>query len=202
MVEQAQTVLGLGVRVMGKTNTQAPNLLATPADMQLAKQGVLALGLEAAQALTGREKSSAIIIAAFSDPGLLELRTQVSIPVLGIGEAVFLEAAANHKRFSIVTITPDPELLASFCTRVAELGLGAQYCGARVTQGNAQTLLVSPQLLDAALSSTITKSIHDGAQAIILGGGPLSASADRLQPQFDIPLLNPVAAAARAAFKD
>ena len=201
MVEQAQTVLGSGVRVIGKTNTSAPLLLATPADMQLAEQGVLALGLEAAQALTDLDKTGAIIIAAFSDPGLSALRAQLAMPVFGIGESVFIEAAADARRFGIVTITPDADLLASFSARATALGVSEQYCGVRVTQGDAQTLLANPALLDTALSAAITESIHDGAQAIILGGGPLSAAAERLPSQFDVPLLNPVAAAAKAAIK-
>ncbi|MGO4998788.1 aspartate/glutamate racemase family protein [Oceanisphaera sp. W20_SRM_FM3] len=205
MVEQAQNVLGPNVRVTGKTNTQAPLLLATPADMQLAEQGVLALGLQAAQVLTDLEKTDAIIIAAFSDPGLNALRAQVSMPVLGIGESVFVEAAGCElnagRRFGIVTITPDLDLLASFSARATVLGVGDEYCGACVTQGDAQALLANPALLDAALSAAIAESINDGAQAIILGGGPLSAAAERLQSQFDMPLLNPVAAAARAVLK-
>ena len=201
MVEQAQTVLGPNIRVIGKTNSSAPALLATPVDMQLAELGVLALGLQAAQALTDLGQTGAIIVAAFSDPGLAELRTRVSIPVYGIGESVFMEAGADGRYFGIVTITPDTDLLASFTARATELGIGEQFCGARVTQGDAQVLLANPALLDAALSTAIRESIKDGAQAIIFGGGPLSAAAERLQPQFSVPLLNPVAAAARAAFK-
>lgn len=201
MVEQAQAVLGNSVRVIGKTNTQAPPLLATPADMQLAEQGVLALGLHADQALTALEKNGVIMVAAFSDPGVSELRARVSIPVLGIGESA-LRAAALYGRFGIVTITPDADLLISFATKAQELGVAEQYCGARVTQGDAQILLANSELLDAALSAAIDGSINDGAEAIILGGGPLSAAAQRLQSRFDIPLINPVVAAARAAFKD
>lgn len=201
MVEQAQAVVGPNIRVIGKTNSSAPALLATPVDMQLAELGVLALGLQAAQALTDLGQTGAIIVAAFSDPGLAELRTRVSIPVYGIGESVFMEAGADGRYFGIVTITPDTDLLASFTARATELGIGEQFCGARVTQGDAQVLLANPALLDAALSTAIRESIKDGAQAIIFGGGPLSAAAERLQPQFSVPLLNPVAAAARAAFK-
>ena len=201
MVAQVQAVVCPSVRVIGKTNTQAPLLLTTPADMQLAEQGVLALGLQAAQALTALEKTGVIIIAAFSEPGLSALRNQVSMPVLGIGESALQEAAA-YGRFGIVTITPDVQLLASFNDQVQALGLSEQYCGARVTQGEPALLLASPELLDAELSAAIRESLMDGVQAVILGGGPLSVAAERLQDEFDIPLLNPVAAAARAAFKD
>ena len=200
MVEQAQKVLGAGVRVLGYTNTQAPPLLATAADMQLAEQGVLALGRQAKQA-----QADAIMVAAFSDPGLAELRKRVSVPVVGIGESVFIEAAASGleacRRFGIVTITPDARLLASFVERAQHLGYGELFCGTRVTQGDAQALLTHTEQLDRALAVAIRKSIADGAQAVIMGGGPLSSAALRLQPQFSIPLLSPVASAARAVIK-
>ncbi|MFD1007907.1 aspartate/glutamate racemase family protein [Oceanisphaera ostreae] len=198
MAAQAQLVLdckmpGPRCRVLGRTNQQAPPLLASPADMQLAAAGVLALGVQAEQ-----EQACAIIVAAFSDPGMNELRGKVSIPVLGIGESAFAEAAKGGRHFGIVTITPDVALLASFTARATELGVGGQYCGAHVTQGDAHTLLANVEQLDRALAVAIAESIADGAQAIILGGGPLSAAAERLQSQFAVPLLNPVSAAARA----
>lgn len=196
MVAQAQQVLGLKGGVLGKTNAQAPQLLLSPADMQAAATGVLALGQQAE-----REHASAIMVAAFSDPGLAALRARVSIPVFGIGESVFAAAARHGRRFGIVTITPDADLLASFAARAACLGLGAQYCGARVTPGDALRLLAHPERLAAALSAAVAESIQDGAQAIILGGGPLCAVAERLQPQCPVPLLNPVAAAARLALQ-
>ncbi|MGO1616998.1 MAG: aspartate/glutamate racemase family protein [Oceanisphaera sp.] len=201
MVEQAQAVLGNSVRVIGKTNAQAPPLLASPADMQLAEQGVLQLGLQAEQVLRHLGQNGVIMVAAFSDPGLAELREQVSVPVLGIGESVLQEAASDKRRFGIVTITPDADLLASFTTRVDELGMGEQYCGARVTQGDAQTLLAHSELLDKALTVAINALLSEGAKAIILGGGPLSAAAERLQPQFNAALLNPVAVTAKAAYR-
>ena len=57
----------------------------------------------------------------------------------------------------------------------------------------------SPDELDAALAEAVRASIADGAEAVIIGGGPLTASALRLQPRFDIPLVVPVIAAAQAA---
>jgi Asp/Glu/hydantoin racemase len=57
----------------------------------------------------------------------------------------------------------------------------------------------SPEELDAALAEAVRASVADGAKAVIIGGGPLTASALRLQPKFDIPLVVPVIAAAQAA---
>jgi Asp/Glu/hydantoin racemase len=164
--------------------------------MANAVPGVVQIGVDA----VSDEKVAAIIVAAFSDPGLEELRAAVDVPVFGIGESVFHEAAAGGRAFGIVTVTPAPGLIDSFRDRAAALGYAGQYRGVRVTPGDPTELVKSPEALDAALAEAARASIdEDGAEAVIMGGGPLSASAHRLQPQFDVPLVVAVNAAARAA---
>jgi allantoin racemase len=182
--------------VVERSNLDAPSLLTTPQDMINAAPGVVAIGIEAA-----RDKNvAAIIVSAFSDPGLEELRERVDIPVFGIGEEVFHEAARGNREFGIVTVTPDEELIESFRQKAASLGYEHLYRGVRVTPGDPTELVQSPDKLDAALAEAVKESVEeDGAQAVIMGGGPLSASAFRLQPDFDVPLVVAVNAAARAA---
>ncbi len=161
-----------------------------------AAPGVVTLGVEAAR----DHNVAAIIVSAFSDPGLEELRESVDIPVFGIGEEVFHEAARDNRVFGIVTVTPDEALIESFRQKAASLGYEQLYRGVRVTPGDPTELVQSPDKLDAALAEAVKESVEeDGAQAVIMGGGPLSASALRLQPQFDVPLVVAVKAAARAA---
>ncbi len=194
---QAETK-GMAV-VKGYSNEDAPSLLTTPKDMQDAVSGVVKIGVKAAM----DDRVSAIIVSAFSDPGLAELRAKVDIPVFGIGEEVFREAALDGRAFGIVTVTPDEDLIRSFQDKAASLGLEEQYLGTRVTPGEPTELLKSPEDLDAALAKAVTESIEkDGAEAVIMGGGPLSASAIRLQPQFAVPLIVAVSAATRAAVKE
>ncbi|MBB3190474.1 aspartate/glutamate racemase family protein [Halomonas cerina] len=182
--------------VIERSNTGAPALLTTPQDMVEARPGVVAIGVEAAR----DERVAAIIVSAFSDPGLEELRAEVDIPVFGIGEEVFHEAARGGREFGIVTVTPDEALIESFRQKAASLGYEPLYRGVRVTPGDPTELVQSPEALDAALAEAVQASIdEDGAQAVIMGGGPLSASALRLQPGFEVPLVVAVNAAARAA---
>ncbi len=184
--------------VVEMSNMDAPPLLTTPQDMIDAIPGVVALGVEAAK----DESVAAIIVSAFSDPGLEELRAVVDIPVFGIGEEVFHEAARGNREFGIVTVTPDENLIESFRQKAASLGYEHLYRGTRVTPGDPVELVKSPEQLDAALAEAVKESIEkDSAKAVIMGGGPLSASALRLQPQFDVPLVVAVNAAARAAVK-
>ena len=194
---QAETK-GIAV-VKGYSNEGVPPLLTTPKDMQDAVSGVVKIGVKAAM----DDRVSAIIVSAFSDPGLKELRAKVDIPVFGIGEEVFHEAALNGRAFGIVTVTPDEDLIQSFQDKAASLGYNEQYRGTQVTPGDPTELVQSPEYLDAALAKAVTASIEkDGAEAVIMGGGPLSASAIRLQSQFNIPLVVAVSAAARAAVKE
>jgi len=186
------------VKVVGRSNQDAPPLLTTPQDMIDAAPGVVAIGVEVAQ----DDRVAAIIVSAFSDPGLEALRAAVDIPVVGIGEEVFHEAARGDRAFGIVTVTPDEGLIESFRQKAVSLGYEHLYRGVRVTSGDPLALVESPQKLDAALAQAVQESINkEGARAVIMGGGPLSASALRLQPQFEVPLVVAVSTAARAAVK-
>lgn len=185
-----------GVAVEGKSNEGVPPLLTTPQDLAAALPGVVKIGVEAAE----DDRVAAIIIAAFGDPGLEELRAEVDLPVFGIREQAFHEAARDGRPFGVATTTPDPGLLEGFRQTAVALGYGDQFRGTRATPGDPNALMAkSPDELDAALAEAVRASIADGAEAVIIGGGPLTASALRLQPRFDIPLVVPVIAAAQAA---
>lgn len=195
MADIAATVTG-GVAVEAKSNEGVPPLLTTPKDLADAVPGVVRIGVEAAK----DPRVGAVIVAAFGDPGLEELRSAIDLPVFGIREQAFREAAKGGRPFGIATTTPDPGLLEAFRQTAIALGFGDQFRGTRATPGDPNALMKkSPDELDAALAAAVRASMADGAQAVIIGGGPLTASALRLQPQFDIPLVVPVIAAAQAA---
>ncbi|NMD57588.1 hydantoin racemase [Tsukamurella conjunctivitidis] len=198
MVELATARARGAAKIVGITNDGAPALLTTPQDMATAARGVRDRGVEAAK----DPGVAAIVVAAFSDPGLAELDAAVSVPVFGIGTEAFREAAQGGRAFGIATVTSDPALVESFREKAASLGLADQYRGVRVTPGDATELVRSADALDAALRDAVRQSVDaDGARAVIMGGGPLSASALRLQPQFDVPLVVAVNAAVASALK-
>ena len=199
MTEIAATATEGVATVEGKSNEGVPPLLTTPKDLADALPGVVRIGVEAAK----DDRVAAIIIAAFGDPGLEELRAEVDLPVFGIREQAFHEAARDGRPFGIATTTPDPGLAEAFRQTAAALGYEDQFRGTRATPGDPNALMAkSPDELDAALAEAVRASMADGAEAVIIGGGPLTASALRLQPQFDIPLVVPVIAAAQAAAEE
>lgn len=174
MAEIASTATG-GLKVEDKSNEGVPPLLTTPKDLADAVPGVVKIGVEAAQ----NPKVGAIIVSAFGDPGLPELRAKVAVLVFGIREQAFREAAKWGRPFGIATATPDPGLLEGFRQTAVALGYGAQFRGTRATPGDPNALMSkSPEELDAALAEAVRASAADGAKAVIIGGGPLTASAE------------------------
>ena len=185
--------------IVERSNRGVPLYLTTPEDMKNAVSGVVQIGKGVAK----DDKVVAVIVSAFSDPGLKELRAEVDVPVFGIGEEVFHAAAEGNRKFGIVTITPNPSLLKSFAEKAKSLGYENLYQGVRVTEGDMNELVASPTKLDAALIAAINYSINlDSAGAVIVGCGPCSMAGLRIQKHFDIPIEVAVPAAARAAMKN
>ncbi len=137
-----------------------------------------------------------VIISAFGDPGIERVRAACRVPVVGIAEASMREASAGGRRFGIATVTPD--LVGPIEGRARALGLLAVYAGIRLTDGDPRQLAADPQALEEALARAVQRSIDDdGAEAVIIGGGPLGQAAIGLQGRFAVPVIAPIPAAMR-----
>lgn len=190
MVAIAQTVAGDGLNVTGATATRAPPMIVLPAALAAAAAEVVEI------ALANQAGCDGMIVAAFGDPGLAGIRANTTTPAIGIAEAAMLEAANGGRRFGVATTTA--ALTAQIAARVHDLGLTAQYSGIRVTDGDPGLLTADPERLHAALAQAVQTSIsRDGAEIVIIGGGPLAQAATVLQPMFSIPIVAPIPAAVR-----
>lgn len=141
-----------------------------------------------------------VIVSAFGDPGLDALRARLSVPVTGIGEAAFAEAAAGGRRFAVATTTPDlAEPIAAMARR---RGHGASFAGVALTEGDVHRIMADPARLVAALGEACERAIADlGAEAIVIGGGPLGEAAAMLTGRFAVPIIAPIPAAVRLAIR-
>ncbi|MEU7033020.1 aspartate/glutamate racemase family protein [Streptomyces sp. NPDC046237] len=190
----------LGPDVRGVTVARGPRMLTDPAALRAAAPEVAAAGRRALASGSCR----ALLVGAFGDPGLAQLRAlslasargPVPVPVVGIGEAALLEAAASGRRFGIATTTP---LLAeSIVARVAALGLSDRFTGLRLTGGDPQALSADPESLRESLARAVQECVvRDGARAVVIGGGPLGEAADSLRARFETPVIAPIPAACR-----
>ncbi|MFD9050055.1 aspartate/glutamate racemase family protein [Streptomyces zaomyceticus] len=193
MTAVARRTLGRALAVRGVTVSGGPRMLTDPAALRAAAPEVLAASLRAA---AGGD-SAALLVGAFGDPGVAELREATDLPVMGLGEAALTEAAAGGTPFGIATTTP---LLAdSIAAQVTALGLTDRYTGLRLTPGSPEHLSAHPELLLDALERAVRACVErDGARAVVIGGGPLGEAAEELRSRCAVRIVAPIPAACRA----
>lgn len=185
MVGIAREALPAGFVVEGVTATKSPPMIVTRAALAAAGDEVVAIGVAQASRYAG------VIVSAFGDPGLEALRARVAVPAVGICEASMLAAAQGGRRFGVATVTPDLE--APIAERAAALGLAGRYTGIRCTPDDPVALAGDARRLRDGLEAAVRACIdRDGAEAVIIGGGPLGEAAAHLQPLFTTPIIAPI----------
>lgn len=184
-----------GVTVEGATVADGPPLITEPAALAKAGDHVIAR-LEALDL----SSYAAVIIAAFGDPGRDEASARWPLPVVGIAQAAMAEAGLGGRRFSVVTTTP--LLVDAITARAAAYGWSRQFAGVRLTPGDPADLMSDPARLEDAMARACREAEReDGAEAIVIGGGPLAVVARRLRPLIATPVIEPIPAAVRAAVR-
>lgn len=189
MVRIARAV-ATGDEIIGFTAPFGAALITDEAALAESARAVLAL----ASGLVGFD---GVIVAAFGDPALADLRRRLAVPVTGIAEASMIEAAVGGRPFAVATTTPD--LIASIGRAAEVYGHGALFRGTFVTPGDPVPVMADPQRLIAALDAACRAAIAAGAEAVVIGGGPLALAARALAGRFAAELVEPVPAAVRLA---
>ncbi|WP_299797246.1 aspartate/glutamate racemase family protein [Ramlibacter sp.] len=152
----------------------------------------------------GRSKAAdAVLIGCFGDPGLFALRESSPVPVTGLAEASFIEAA-RHGRFAIVTGGARWEPMLR---RLAQaLGFDAALAGIHTVAPTGAELAADRDGARALLAQACAEATRRfDARAVIVGGAALAGMAAELQGRCAVPLIDSVAAGARriaAALRD
>lgn len=187
----AQEAAPPGVTIVAKTAPFGVPLITGPDALRESAAAVLALladGLEPGV--------SGIVIAAFGDPALQEARDIAPIPVTGIAEAGMAEAGG--RRFAVVTTTPD--LVDSIAASAEAYGHSERFLGTELTEGDVMALTNDPTRLPGALLAACQAAIsRRGAEAIVIGGGPLAVAARAISGELPVPIIEPVPASVRLA---
>jgi allantoin racemase len=140
----------------------------------------------------------AVYLACFGDPGVLALREQSAVPVVGMAEASIQEACRHAGRFSIVTggAAWGP-MLREY---VMSLGLIDRMASVRTVAATGDQIAREPDAAMAGLTAAcVACASDDGADAVILGGAGLAGLASRIQPGVSAPLICSMEAGTRAA---
>jgi allantoin racemase len=172
---------------VGWTAPRGPQLIVTPKALRLAAQEVATADLPL--------WPDAIIVSAFGDPGADRLALRAPCPVLGIGAAAARTASRAGTTFAVATTTPSLSPLID--TLMRRHAGGGRYLGCYCSQDEPAALMSDQTALDAALLGCIEKAHADGAEHVIIGGGPLGEAAERLRDKSPATLINPILCAAR-----
>ena len=192
MVAQARRHASEGTEIVGLSAPRGVPFIQRPEQSQAAD--VVTLEVVARQ----WPSYDAIIVAAFSDPGLMPARAISQRPVLGIGESAMLSAAMMGARFAAVSLSPAMRPL--FDATIGRLGLSDRLAGLHFLDAIVTDIATVQSDHGAALESACREIAQRGdAASIVLGGGPLAGLADSFRGRIGIPLLDGVACAVRHA---
>ena len=165
--------------VSGWTAPTGPQLLCDESKLEAAGRLVAEADLP---------EVKAIIVSAFGDPGHAALAARMSCPVIGIGGAA--ARATAGRRFAVATTTP--KLTGAIDAMMEPFG---DYLGCYLTSGDLLPLMADAARLDLALAKAAARAAEDGAEVVIIGGGPLGEAAERLAETSPVPLISPIRAA-------
>jgi allantoin racemase len=147
----------------------------------------------------------AFVIGHFQEPGLLEIRGALDIPVIGLGEANLLAALSMGRRLGLVTI--DPVFIEWHERQVHAHGLDQRLAGVRAIRIDLSGFMraftddASYAQVRADFAEQVRPLLAAGAEVIIPAGGlPMLLFARECPFVIDGALvLNGIAVAAKAA---
>jgi allantoin racemase len=153
----------------------------------------------AASLAQGVPPPDAVLIGCFGDPGLLALRESSPVPVTGLAEAAFIEAA-RHGRFAIVT---GGARWGPMLQRLAQtLGHAHSLAGIHTVVPTGAQLAADPEAARILLAKACLDAVRQmEVQAVILGGAGLAGMATAIQPAIGVPVIDSVQAGARWALR-
>ena len=144
----------------------------------------------------------AFALTTLPEPGLREIRSLVSIPVVAYGESAMLTACQLGLKFGVLLFIR--EMIPQIEMNVRNHGLDARCAGIRHVGFSSQEVIpnegLSPRILDI-FHERARQLIADGADVIIPGEAPLSIHLARagINRVDDVPVLDGVAATLKAA---
>jgi Asp/Glu/hydantoin racemase len=143
-------------------------------------------------------EADVIIIAAFSDPGLLAAQQIAGCPVFGISQAAMSVAAQSANRFAIITV--GAALRDAIQQNAKIYGYGDKLASVRLLPWTVAQVSADPPAHRAAFFEACEQAVvEDRVGAVIIGGGPLSGVADAIADQLTVPVLDGVRCAVQLA---
>ncbi|KAB7594515.1 aspartate/glutamate racemase family protein [Verminephrobacter eiseniae] len=199
--QHVQAAAGLHVAVRTVTARFGAPYIACEASYAVAAHA--ALDAWAHDLAQSRPRPDAVLIGCFGDPGLMALRASSPVPVTGLAEASFVEAA-RHGRYAIVT---GGQRWGPMLQRLAQaLGQTDALAGIHTVAATGAQLAADPVAAHALLAPACRDAVRQwGVQAVILGGAGMAGMAAAVQSQLamlgvsGVPVIDSVLAGAHWA---
>ncbi|WP_037502856.1 aspartate/glutamate racemase family protein [Sphingomonas jaspsi] len=157
-------------------------------DMLLMEWSVFQAGISAEE-----EGYAGVLIDTVSDSGLRALRSRLSIPVVGPGEAAFATAMMLGKHFTVLTMWD--EWFPLYEKTLTDYGWWDRVASLRSikTRPDVTELLAGKEeVIFAKLKAEAEAAIaEDGADVIVLGSTTMHQSAAYLSRELSVPVINP-----------
>lgn len=135
----------------------------------------------------------AIVIACFDDTGLDAVRSLVSVPVLGIGEAAYHAASMIANKFSVITTLS--RSVPGLENNLLRYGLAQKCACVRATEIPVLKLEEGdPATLDKIRLEIYASINEDKAEAIVLGCAGMADLMAQLSEEFGLPVIEGVSA--------
>ena len=139
------------------------------------------------------EGYAGVLIDTVSDSGLRALRSRLTIPVIGPGEAAFAAAMMLGKKFTVLTMWP--EWFPLYQKTLTEYGFWDRVASLRSidTRPDVTELLAGKEeVIFDKLKAEATRAMEEeGADVIVLGSTTMHQSAAFLAANLPIPVINP-----------
>jgi allantoin racemase len=182
LAEEARRVAGEHMEIAAVNAPSGLAAIETPDHLVQAAKAVVG-------AIEADAGADAAIIGAFGDPGLVEARARLSIPVVGLGEAG-LKAAANGRRFSIVTL--GEAMRTALVERVRLLGLEDRLVEIRILRASVADMIANRETHLGAIADAIRAC---SGEVVLLGGAPFAGLGATMAEETGATVLDGVAAA-------
>jgi Asp/Glu/hydantoin racemase len=155
-----------------------------------------------AAVLAEEQGYDAFALSTIPEPGIREIRSLVSIPVVGYGEAAMTLATHLGQKFGVLLFIG--EMIPMIESNVARMGLTSRCAGIRYVGFPSSAVLPTkapPADVIEIFHETARRLIADGADVIIPGEAPMSLMLHRagISRVDDVPVIESVSATLKTA---
>jgi len=186
MAAEARRAASAGTEILATTAAFGTQYVATRPEAAIAGHAVI----DAIAAFP--DSYDAVVVAAFGDPGLAAAKELFDVPVVGITEAALLTAWMLGRRIAVVCMSE--RLRSWYAECAAEHGLDSRLVSVRALADPPRDVTRAREETAERMAALCREAVDaDGAEVVIVGGGPLAGLARDLADQVPVPTLDGVA---------